>query len=118
MLRKFAIALLATSVVTGAAFAAQPSGNASSTAPAITTGAKSQTAAVSTNPAKHLRKHVRKHARSHFAHGKIHGKKMAYHFKSGKTHKAHLARTMSGAKVTKTGTVKSAKLHATRSSTN
>jgi hypothetical protein len=115
MLRKFAIALLATSVVAGAAFAAEPSGNAGSTPPAATAASNTKTVAM---PAKHLRKHVRKHARSHFARGKIHATKVAHHVKGKRMHKAHLAPTTTGAKGVKAGTVKSAKLPATRSSTN
>lgn len=118
MLRKFAIALLATSVVAGAAFAAEPSGNAGSTAPATTAGSKTKTVAVPAKPVGHLRKHARKHARSHVARGRTHGTKVAHHVRSKKTHKAHLASVTAGTKGAKAATLKSAKLPATRSSTN
>ena len=66
MLRNFAAALLATTLIAGPAFAVEPSGNASSPAPAATvrTDAKAtvKAAAPSVEPAKHLRKHVRSHS--------------------------------------------------------
>ena len=69
MLRNFAAALLATTLIAGPAFAVEPSGNASSPAPAATvrTDAKAtvKAAAPSVEPAKHLRKHVRSHSRDH-----------------------------------------------------
>ena len=58
MLRNFAAALLATTLIAGPAFAVEPSGNASSPAPSATvrTDAKAtvKAAAPSVEPAKHL----------------------------------------------------------------
>jgi hypothetical protein len=102
MLRNFAAALLATTLIAGPAFAVEPSGNASSPAPAATvrTDAKAtvKAAAPSVEPAKHPRKHVRSHTRKHVAHRSIHRMKTVHHFAGSKTHKAHVAPMTVGAK--------------------
>ena len=98
MLRKFAAALLATALIAGPAFAAQPSGSAGSTpaataAPATTPATKTVTS--QTKPVKTV-KHVRKHARKHVVRGKMHTMKQARHFKSTKTHQSgvsHIAKS-------------------------
>lgn len=120
MLRKFAAAMLATTLIAGAAFAAQPSGSAGSPPPAATAGSNGKTVAVPTDPtksvklAKHMRKHAQKHVRKHIARGKVRAMKAAQHFKGSKTHKARLARLATGAKPGKTAPVHAAKLPATR----
>lgn len=95
MLRNFAAALLATSLIAGPAFAVEPSGNASSPAPAaaVRTDAKAtvKAAAPAVQPTKHLRKHARSHTRKHVAHRSIHRMKTVHHFKGSKTHNAHVA---------------------------
>jgi hypothetical protein len=94
MLRKFAAALLASTLVAGTAFAAEPSGNAGATA-AAPAGA---TASVKADAAKTVKtvKHAHKSARKHFARGKV-GMKQAHHVKAGKTHQAKLSHQPDGA---------------------
>ena len=104
MLRNFAAALLATTLIAGPAFAVEPSGNASSPAPAATvrTDAKAtvkvKATAPSVEPAKHPRKHVRSHTRKHVAHRSIHRTKTVHHLQGSKTHKADVAPMTVGAK--------------------
>ncbi len=96
MLRNLAAALLATALVAGPAFAAQPSGTTGHmAAPATAVGTDVKAAAPSTQPAKHLRKHVRSHTRKHAAHRSIHRTKTVHHVTGSKTHKAYVA-PMSG----------------------
>ena len=90
MLKKIAVALLATAMVAGAAFAAQPSATAGSTPPAAAGVANAATAAMPAHPIKHMRKHAR---------GKIHSAKTVHHFKSGKSHKSHVSRINKSTKV-------------------
>jgi hypothetical protein len=96
MLRTFAAALLATTLVAGSAFAAEPAGSAAGTAPAagatVTPAAPSakmttKTVVSPTKPVKTV-KHIRKH--SH--------KRVAANIKA-KTHKGHVARSGKPAKV-------------------
>jgi hypothetical protein len=102
MLRNFAAALLATTLIAGPAFAVEPSGDASSPAPAtaVRTDAKAtvKAAAPSVEPAKHLRTHVRSHTRKHVAHRSIHRTKTVHHLQGNKMHKAHVAPMTVGAK--------------------
>jgi hypothetical protein len=120
MLRKFAAALLATALIAGPALAqtsTQAPGNAGSTAApaaaaASTTGAKVQTKAASTVKSTKTASHIRKHVRKHLARGKTTTMKQARHVKSTKTHQIRAAK--SHARVG----VKTAKLPATRNSTN
>ena len=93
MLRKFAAALLATTLIAGPAFAAQPSGSAGSTPAASTAAAPASTNAVTKQTAKPTKtvKHARKHARKHVARHKVGTMKVARHFKSTKTHRHHVA---------------------------
>lgn len=126
MLRKFAAALLATALIAGPALAqtgTKVPGNAGSTtapaaavpaapAAASTTGAKAQTKAASTVKSTKTASHVRKHVRKHLARGKTTTMKQARHVKSTKTH--HIRAAKSHARVG----VKTAKLPATRNSTN
>ena len=97
MLRKFAVALIATSMFAGAAFAAAPSGNDGSKAP-ITYASNQTDQADKSKSGKHVRKHARKHVGHRHAHGKLHGSKTAHHFKSGKTHKVHVTHPKKGPK--------------------
>ncbi|HEY1979644.1 MAG TPA: hypothetical protein VGH13_06135 [Xanthobacteraceae bacterium] len=79
------MALVATTLIAGSAFAAQPS-EMSSAAPAATQAAP----AVKTNKiVAHTTKHVRKHVARRKA-GNIH---QARHLKSGKTHQASVAKS-------------------------
>jgi len=99
MLRNFAAALLATTLIAGPALAVEPSGNASSAA-AVRTDAKAtvKAAAPAGQPTKHLHKHVRSHTRKHVAHRSIHRTKTVHHFQGSKTHKAYVAPMTVGAK--------------------
>ena len=83
MLRKFAAALLATTLIAGPAFAASPTGNAGTPAAASAPAAPAA-------PTKTV-KHARLHARHHVACGKVAGSKMSRLLKSAKTHRAHVA---------------------------
>jgi hypothetical protein len=85
MLRKFAVALVATTLIAGSAFAAQPSGT-SGAAPAATPAAP---AAKTTKLVAYTTKHVRKHVARRKA-GNIH---QARHVKSSKTHQASVAKS-------------------------
>ena len=98
MLRKFAAALLATSLIAGSAIAAQPSGN---TAPntGSTPAAQTQvpaTPASTMNKAgktvKHTARH-RSHVRKHVARGRNHVVHHARHAKPAKTHQAGVAKS-------------------------
>jgi hypothetical protein len=98
MLRKFAAALLATSLIAGSAIAAQPSGN---TAPntGSTPAAQTQvpaTPAATMNKAgktvKHTARH-RSHVRKHVARGRNHVVHHARHAKPAKTHQAGVAKS-------------------------
>jgi len=102
MLRNFAAALLATALIVGPAFAAQPSGNAGSP-PATAAGPNAQTTAKQTNTTKPVKtvKHARTHARHHVARGKVGPMKLAKHVKATKTHRgrvAHIAKPGKAAK--------------------
>jgi hypothetical protein len=96
MLRNFAAALLATTLIAGPAFAAQSSDTAGSTpatqaAPAAsTTNAKQSVAA---KPAKMV-KHAAKHARKHFAHRKTGTMHQARHITPAKTHQASVVKSV------------------------
>jgi len=85
MLRKFAVALVATTLIAGSAFAAQPSAT-SGTAPAATHVAP---AVKTTKIVAHTTKHVRKHAARRKT-GTMH---QARHVKSTKTHQASVAKS-------------------------
>lgn len=85
MLRKFAVALVATTLIAGSAFAAQPS-ETSGAAPAATQAAP---AAKTTKIVAHTTKHVRKHVARRKA-GNIH---QARHVKSTKAHQASVAKS-------------------------
>ena len=115
MLRTFAAVLLATSLVAGTAFAAEPP-------PAAT--ATGKTAAAPTHPAKPgtLAKHARKHmASKHLARVKHRSIKTVHHVKGVKTHKSHVAKSPKPAKTAtsnRSAGVKTARLPAARSGTN
>ncbi len=101
MLRKFAVAMLATALIAGPALAASPAGNAGSpatvTAPASTTVDKPM-AKPATKMVKHFRSHVVRHKV-----GKI---KVAQHFKSTKAPRHHIAlRPAKHSKFSKVGKV-------------
>jgi hypothetical protein len=81
MLTKFAVALVATTLIAGSAFAAQPSGT-SGAAPAATQAAP---AAKTTKIVAHTTKHVARRKA-----GNIH---QARHVKSSKTHQASIAKS-------------------------
>jgi hypothetical protein len=83
MLRKFAMALVATTLIAGSALAAQPS--ATSGTPAATRAAPAaKTNKIVAHATKHVRKHVARKA------GKIH---QARHVKSSKTRQAAVAKS-------------------------
>jgi hypothetical protein len=85
MLRKFAVALVATTLIAGSAFAAQPS-ETTGAAPATTQAAPAvKTTKVVAHTAKHVRKHV--------AHRKGGNIRQARHMKSTKTHQASVAKS-------------------------
>jgi hypothetical protein len=95
MLRNFAAALLATTLIAGPAFAAQSTDTAGSTpatqaAPAASTTNAKQS--VATKPAK-LVKHTAKHARKHFAHRKTGAMHQARHVAPAKAHQASVVKS-------------------------
>jgi len=92
MLRKFAAALLATTLIAGPAFAAPPSGSAGSTPAASTAAAPASTNAVTKQTAKPTKtvEPARKHARKHARH-KLGTMKVSRHFKSAKMHRHYVA---------------------------
>jgi hypothetical protein len=114
MLRNFAAALLATTLVAGSAFAAQPSATTGAVSPAAapTVAAPAVKAAATQTAVKPAAivpaatkqvdatkqiktvTHVRKHARKHVAHAKIRTVKVAQHLKPAKTHRSHVAKTV------------------------
>ena len=121
MLRKFAAVLLASSMIAGSAFAAQPSGSATQAPPAATTGSNAKSTAMQTSETKsvkHVGKHAQKQDRKHYAHKKVRVTKEARHPMGTKAHKAHVAGIPKNAKFAKAGGAQSAKLPVTRSSTN
>ena len=93
MLRKFAAALIATTLVAGAAFAAEPSGTAGTMPAAATANVKAATAM----PTKTV-KHAQKNARKHLARGKTGTMHQARHVNSAKTHQAAIAKSVNSAK--------------------
>ena len=120
MLRKFAAVLLASSMIAGSAFAAQPSGSATQAPPAATAGSNAKSTAMRTSETKsvkHVGKHAQKQDRKHYAHRKVRVTKEV-HQMGTKTHKAHVAGIPKNAKFAKAGGTQSAKLPVTRSSTN
>jgi hypothetical protein len=87
MLRKFAAALIATTLIAGPAFAAQSSSGASS--PSATPAATQTAPAVNVKqPAKQAVKQT--HLRKHVAHRKIGTMHQARHVKPVKTHQANV----------------------------
>ena len=85
MLRKFAVALVATTLIAGSAFAAQPS-ETSGAAPAATQAVPAvKTTKIVAPTTKHVRKHV--------AHRKAANVQQARHVKSTKTHQASVAKS-------------------------
>lgn len=119
MLKKFAAVLLATSMIAGAAFAAETTTNDGSPPATMTAGSTGKAATTNkvatAKPAKHV-KHASKHGRKHVGHAKR-GTKLTQHGKATKTHKAHVVRHKS-AKTAKQGHLKTAKLPAARGSAN
>jgi hypothetical protein len=85
MLRKFAVALIATTLIAGSAFAAQTS-ETSGAAPAATQAAP---AVKTTKIVAPTTKHVRKHVASRKA-GKMH---LSRHVKSTKMHQASVVKS-------------------------
>jgi hypothetical protein len=85
MFRKFAVALVASTLIAGSAFAAQPS-EMSGAAPATTQTAP---AVKTTKVVAHTTKHVRKHVARRNA-GNIH---QARHVKPTRTHQASVAKS-------------------------
>ena len=103
MLRKFAAALLAASLVTGAA---ARSGSAGTAAAVQTVPVNPEKPAM---PARHA---THKQTHKHFARS-THGTKVAHHVK-GKVHTSHVVRIHKGAKHAERASVKTAKLPASR----
>jgi hypothetical protein len=90
MLRNFAIALVATTLLAGPALAAQSSGTAGATS--ATPKAPVMQTAPATNarqPAKQAVKQT--HVRQHLAHGKNSPMHQAHHVKPAKTHQANVS---------------------------
>jgi hypothetical protein len=85
MLRKFAMALVATTLIAGSAFAAQPS----ETTGAAPAAAQAAPAAKTNKIVGHTTKQVRKHVARRKA-GNIH---QARHVKSSKTHQASVTKS-------------------------
>jgi|SRR5271170_481167 len=122
MLRKFAAVLLATTLIAGSAYAAQPSGTIGSTpaAPVAAGSAAGNGAAVKqtvqpaktvaatktvtpTKTAKREVKHPRKHARKHVARGKSGKIMVSQHVKAPNAHRGHkIAHSMKPGKLNKT----------------
>jgi hypothetical protein len=105
MLRKFAAVMLATTLIAGTAYAAQPAANAGSTPAAVAAGsgvakgtAVKDTAKQTAKPSKTVA-HLRKHARKYFAHGK--SGRVTQHVKAMKIHRGHFAHSTKPGKVTK-----------------
>jgi uncharacterized protein YqfA (UPF0365 family) len=86
MLRNFAAAVLAATLIAGTAYAAQPAAGADAT-PSASVGANVKTKHA--NAHKTVR-HVRTHVRKHIARGKVETIKLAKHLKSTKTHHHHV----------------------------
>ncbi len=103
MLKTLAAVVLATSMITGTAFAAKPSSNVSATAAPANAGSNAKTVVAAAThprtPVKHMGAHTRKHVM-----------KQAHHFKAVKTHKTHVAKVTKGAKTAKKGRTHSANL--------
>jgi hypothetical protein len=95
MLRTFAAALVATTLIAGSAFAAQPSTGAAGVTPAAPASQAAPAGSVSTvkatktvkQPVRHFAKHGRKHL-ARVKSGKTHAMRQAHHNKTGKTHQA------------------------------
>jgi delta-aminolevulinic acid dehydratase/porphobilinogen synthase len=89
MLRNFAIALVATTLIAGPVFAAQSSDTAGSTAAKPAAPVTQATpAANARQPAKEAVKQT--HVRKHVAHGKNGPRHQARHIKPVKTHQANV----------------------------
>ena len=96
MLKKIAAGLLATALIAGPAFAAQPQGEAA--VPPAAAAVHQKIAAV--HKVKHLRKHSSRHFRAHFARGKIGAVKLGHHGKTpARSHTAKTARHLKTAKL-------------------
>ena len=99
MLKKFAVALVATALIAGPAFAqsngtsgATPTAPAAQTAPAAPTASTpAAKPAVKTTKAV---KHTAKHARKHFAHRKTGTMHQARHVTPAKTHQASVVKSV------------------------
>jgi hypothetical protein len=90
MLRNFAIALVATTLIAGPVFAAQSSGTAGSTsATPMAPATQPAPAANAKQPAKQAVKQT--HIRKHLAHGKNSAMRQARHVKPAKTHQANVS---------------------------
>jgi len=94
MFKKFAAVLLATSMIAGAAYAADTSNDRGFTAAAMAGDQTDQSKP--TKPTKHVHKHARKHGHR-IVHRKGHGAKTAIHSK-GKDRKAHVVHPKKGSK--------------------
>ena len=95
MLRTFAAVVLATSMITGTAFAAKPPTNGAATPAAAHVGSNAKNVVGQIRPsttAKHMGKHTRKHVVS----------------RTGLMHKTHFAKPTKGTKTAKTGRAYSA----------
>jgi hypothetical protein len=97
MLTKFTAALVATSLIASAAFAAQSPGNSGSMPAAQASQPANPTKTATTHKTVKVAKHRSTHARKHLASGKERGKirmeRHARHTTSAKTHQAGVAKT-------------------------
>jgi hypothetical protein len=95
MLRKFAVALVATTLIAGSAFAAEPAATAGA-APTtqVMPAAKTPDKTIKTSEPKTTKTvaHPVKHARKHVARGKAGTMHQAHQSKSAKTHQASVAK--------------------------
>jgi hypothetical protein len=85
MLRKFAVALVATTLIAGSAFAAQPSETTGATPAATQAAPAAKTAKIVAHTTKHVRKHVARRKAGNIL--------QARHVKSSKTHQASVAKS-------------------------
>jgi hypothetical protein len=91
MLRNFAAALLATTLIAGPAFAAQSTDTAGATKAAPAVAATTVKTGATVKPVK-LVKHLTRHTRKYVAHRAVGAMHQANQLKPAKTHQASLAK--------------------------
>ena len=113
MLRNFAAALLATALIAGPAFAAQPAGDKGTTPGAAAPAVQAPTKSDMRTPSKAVGQ-VHKHKRKHVAHRNTRTTTLA-HVKATKSHRGHVAHIATPANGAATARVQTAKLPAAQS---